>query len=550
MRLNAIPADVWLLKMTPSLLQRMKPVTATEIYEVGTNNFHHEGLFSVEIFGALGTEGRDLTYSYINLNTEILHPRVYQRLLDLRAFYGDLMAGLKYAVWNPKTFDFDQVDATEPGAKTGYGFFMSHVEEIRHIRNQSEKRDMKIALMDKYRENLIIKHFLVMPAGLRDIQVDTNTGRTTEDEVNGLLRGIISTANAISITTASRNDPVLDAPRLALQRKAVETMEYCLNILKGKNGFSAQKFMARKITHSTANVISPMVITTPKLGQIGAPTPNDVQMGLYQAAVSVLPMSMWFLKSGWLGQVFQTDGRAAIYLTNRRTLHRELVMPTADDMALFASREGYERIVHKLKRAKVRNRPIVTQTGHYIGLLYAGVQGFRFFQDIADLPPEFNPECVYPINWMTLIYLSGYREWSQFPNACTRYPVAGMESTIMKAMLVKTTTVSKVLPELDNDWKRIGPDHVATSFPDQSKDASFIETMSVHVIDEPKLQADHDGDRMNQTAGFTKEAIDEFRHHRHQRETYIGPDGKFIKSAAVDNVSLVLKLITGVRDGH
>jgi Na+-transporting methylmalonyl-CoA/oxaloacetate decarboxylase beta subunit len=71
-----------------------------------------------------------------------------------------------------------------------------------------------------------------------------------------------------------------------------------------------------------------MVITTPKLGQIGAPTHNDVQMGLYQAAVSVLPMTMWFLKSGWLGQVFQTDGRAAIYLTNRRTLHRELVMPT------------------------------------------------------------------------------------------------------------------------------------------------------------------------------------------------------------------------------
>jgi hypothetical protein len=51
MRLNAIPADIWLLKMTPSLLQRMTPVTATEIYEVGTNNFHHEGFFSVEIFG-------------------------------------------------------------------------------------------------------------------------------------------------------------------------------------------------------------------------------------------------------------------------------------------------------------------------------------------------------------------------------------------------------------------------------------------------------------------------------------------------------------------
>jgi hypothetical protein len=52
MRLNAIPADIWLLKMTPSLLQRMTPVTATEIYEVGTNNFHRDGSSALRSSGA------------------------------------------------------------------------------------------------------------------------------------------------------------------------------------------------------------------------------------------------------------------------------------------------------------------------------------------------------------------------------------------------------------------------------------------------------------------------------------------------------------------
>lgn len=547
MRLSGIPGDIWLLQMTPALLQRMTPVTTGEIYEVGTNNLHKDGLFSVEIFGALGTEGRDVTYSYIKLNTEILHPRVYRRLGDIREFYHDLLAGRKYAVWNPQRHDFDQADATDPGAKTGYGFFMSHVKDIRLLRNESDQRNGRIDMLEKSSDSMVYKYWPIIPAGLRDLVVEPG-GRTSEDEVNAMYRSVISTANAISITSASPNDPVLDAPRMSLQKKIVEIADYFKTAVGGKKGFGQSKWAARKVRNSAANVISPMVITAKQLGTPNAPTTNDVQLGLYQAAVSVLPMTMYYLHSGFLGRVFQTDGRTAIYLTNRRTLHKELVMPTTDDLALFGSREGYERIVHRLKYADNRNKPIITQTGHYIGLLYAGVQGWRFFQDIADLPDNFDKTKVYPINWTSLIYLSGYRHWREFPSANTRYPVAGIESTIIKAMLVKTTTVSELLPELNDYWKRMGPDYVAHNFPSQERDAGFVETMSVHVIDEAALAADHDGDRMNQTPGYSQESIDEFRKARHEREWYVGPDGKFIKSAAVDNVSLTLKLITGVRN--
>lgn len=548
MLLDNIPADVWMMKFTPALLQRMTPVTTGEMYEVGTNNLHSQGLFSVEIFGALGTEGRDVTYSYINLNTEILNPRIYNKLVALRAYYEDLMHGRKYGIWNPKERDFEQCDPDEVGAQTGYGFFMSHVMDIKHLRNDSGKRDQTIDVIDRYKPEMIQKEFLLIPAGMRDLVVED--GRTSEDDINGMYRSMISTANAISITSTSRNDPVLDAPRLSLQKKAVEIELYCKTIIGGKKGFAQAKWAARKIRNSSANVISPMVITTPRLGTKASPTTNDVQMGLYQAAVNILPMTMFFLRSGWLGKVFQTDGRSAIYLTNRRTLHKELVTPTTDDLALFTSREGYERVVHKLKRASQRNAPIVTRTGHYIGLLYYGVQGFKFFQDIDDLPDNFDRKNVYPINWMTLIYVAGYREWRDFPTANTRYPVAGMESTIIKAMMVRTTTTSEVVPELGDDWRRIGHDYVAESFPSQSREASFVETMSVHVIDEKHLAADHDGDRMNSTAGYSKESREEFRRKRYERESYVGPDGQLVKTASVDNVELTLKMITGVRNGH
>lgn len=549
MLLDNIPADVWMMKFTPALLQRMTPVTTGEMYEVGTNNLHKDGLFSVEIFGALGSDGRDYAYSYINLNTEILNPRIYDKLVALRAYYEDLMHGRKYGIWNPTSRDFEQADPDEKGARTGYGFFMTYVRELKHLRNDSGKRDQSIDVIDRYKDEMIQRQFLLTPAGIRDLVVDPN-GPTTEDDVNGLYRSMISTANAISITTTSPNDPVLDSPRLALQKKAVEIKDYYEAIVGGKKGFSQSKWAARKVRNSSANVISPMVITTARLGTKAAPTTNDVQMGLYQAAVNVLPMTMYFLRMGWLGQVFQTDGRTAIYLTNKRTLQKELVMPTTDDLAMFTSREGYERIVHRLKRASVRNAPIVTQTGHYIGLLYLGVQGFKFFQDINDLPDNYDRKNVYPINWMTLIYIAGYRHWRDFPTANTRYPVAGMESTIIKSMMVRTTTVAEVVPELGDDWRRIGHDYVAESFPSQLRDASFVETMSVHVIDEKDLTADHDGDRMNSTAGYSKESIEEFKRKRYERESYVGPDAKLIKSAAVDNVELTLKMITGVRNGH
>ena len=548
MLLTDIPADIWMLKMTPSLRQRMTPVTTGEIYEVGTNNLHSEGLFSVEIFGALGSQGRDLTYSYIDLHTEIMHPRIYRWIVSLRQFYGDLMDGRKYGIWNPKTRDFDPADPLDEGARTGYGFFVEHAQEIAHLRNESDRRNYSITLIDRNADVFMIQYFLLQPAGLRDLQVDG--GRTTEDEINGMYRSLISTAGAITITSASKNDPVLDAARLSLQKKAVEIADYAKNIMGGKKGFNQAKWAARKIRNGTANVISPMVITTKKLGGPGAPTTNALQLGLYQAAVAVLPMTMYFLHSGWLGQVFQTDGQSAIYLTNPRTLHKELVTPTTDDLALFTSREGYERIVHKLARSEIRNRPIRTQTGHYIGLLYFGVQGFRIFQDIADLPENYSKEHVCPLNWLTLIYLSGYNQWGEFPAASTRYPVAGMESTIVKAMMVRTTTVSEVLPELDENWRRRGHGYVAHSFPSQERDASFVETMSVHVVDEKDLAADHDGDRMSLTAGYSRESIAEFKQQRYQRESYVAPNGRLIKTAAVDNVALPLKLITGVRNGR
>lgn len=95
---------------------------------------------------------------------------------------------------------------------------------------------MRIQLIDKNRENATTKHVLVMPAGLRDIQVDPN-GRTSEDEINSFYRSIIATSNSISITETSRNDPVLNVPRMALQNAFSQLYDMVFNFIDGKVGW-------------------------------------------------------------------------------------------------------------------------------------------------------------------------------------------------------------------------------------------------------------------------------------------------------------------------
>lgn len=542
MRTNDIPFNVFLMELTPDLIRTMRPTTTTEIFETGTRNFHRDGLFSVETYGPLGSPERDGRFSYINLHTRIFHPLIYKRLGSLKRLYLDILENRRYAIFNTETLDFEPSNELE--GETGFAFFVKHFPQLKVEEGDSEIRNLRVKLINENKDKALMERIPIMPAGLRDLVVETASGRTSEDEINKYYRAIISISNSIDFGGEVTEDPLINNSRLQMQRQVNEIFESIFNMIKGKKGFISAKWTSRKVINGTANVISPMRITGSRLGSEGTPGVNNVQLGLYQTIKAVLPKTRYFLRSGFLGQIFTGNIEDEIRLTNPKTLRAEYVQPSPESIERWTTRDGIDKQITRYKTPAFRQKPIMVD-GYYLGLLYWGDEGFRFFSDINELPPGFDRKRVSPINMTSLFYLSGYREWGKIAGVVTRYPVTGQGSTLIANIYCKATTNTTVKVELDEDWRRMGDDYICYEFPDQSRDATFVNSLGLPVSTLLGLGADFDGDRCTFTAIYATDSLEEFNRLKRGKEWYLSPRGKLLRSADVDNIQLVLRNITG-----
>ena len=77
MKRAEIPFNIKILALTPDRLKAIRPVRALDIFEGSSENFHPDGLFSVEIFGRVGDERRNRRFSYVDIKVPVFHPVVY-----------------------------------------------------------------------------------------------------------------------------------------------------------------------------------------------------------------------------------------------------------------------------------------------------------------------------------------------------------------------------------------------------------------------------------------------------------------------------------------
>ena len=142
-----LPFNVDIMRLDQAKLQLMRPVKSLDFFENVNGDFHEDGLFSVAIFGRVGEEMRDRRFSYIDIKTEVFHPVIYSKLIQVRGLYRGILSGSSYAKWNPELRDFELVD--ELSGETGYAFFLRHWKDIKFVRNRSDVRDMRIKLLEK-----------------------------------------------------------------------------------------------------------------------------------------------------------------------------------------------------------------------------------------------------------------------------------------------------------------------------------------------------------------------------------------------------------------
>lgn len=526
-----------LLLPTKETVRNLTPITVLDIFDGMSKNFHNDGLFSTTIFGRIGEERRNRTFSYINLNIPIFHPKVYETIAALKGLYEGIINGTKYAVFDEKTKDFIESDIAS--GETGFSFFVSKLDKLKPEERDSPKRDFYIKLFNLYKNNMLFEYLPVMPAGLRDYVVDEN-GKPSEDEINKLYRTVLSISNMMGAVTVKGNEHFLDKTRYNLQKSVNEIYEYIRVMLDGKSKFILGKWAARKLYHSTRNVLS-SVIPKPKSFRdnkiIG---PNHTTVGIYQFLRAALPWAINRVKGGYSSSVFTGPNTPAI-LVNRKTLKKEMVYIDPIYYDKWMTFAGLEKTFSEMGQESLLNKPIVI-SDHYFGLLYNNPEDetFRFLNSIDEAPPEINLNYIKPITYAELFYLSVYKEAYNLPCFMNRYPVSGYGGIYPSMVYLMSTVNSVKRTELDEFWKPTND--VAREFPITGE--RFFNTLAPSIPHIQALAADFDGDTGSFIILYSDEAIEEVKKTLNSKNYYMDITGRMVFSYDTHVIGLVLKSMT------
>jgi hypothetical protein len=534
-----LPFNIEILKLEPRTLATMKPVTSLDYYENTNGQLHEDGLFSVSIFGRVGDELRDERFSYIDLGASIFHPAIYKTLVQLKGLYQGILLGTTYARWDEAQKDF--VAADELHGKTGYGFFMEHWRDIEFHRTRSPLRDIRLKLIDKYQDRAMLDKILVLPAGLRDIEVGDD-GRPVVGEVNTFYRKLLAVSRTVADSHASHDSPSLNLPRQVMQQAFNDTYEFFTRMLEGKKGFVQNRWGGRRIASGTRNVISAMNGSTALLGGPRAPKYNDTIVGLYQAAIALLPISIFHLRTHYLDDIFALgDGKAR--LVDPKTLKGVITSVSSLAFDKWTTNEGLEKVISNYGELTTRKKAVMVDD-YYMALIYRGPDGtFRVFSDIDELPKHLSRKDVHPINYTELLYLSGYQVWNTYYGFVTRYPITGTGSTYPTSIYLKTTTVGEERRELGHDWQPLGPDHVALEFPKADLD-TFVDSLVLSPTRLEGLGADFDGDTCSLNMVYSRESLKSCQDYLNTKNAYVDPRGGLRASSSTFTAELVLRSMT------
>lgn len=541
MQRQAVPFNVSLLQLTPAKLKGLKPVRSLDIFDgAGSSSFHEDGLFSVSIFGKVGDERRSQRFSYIDLKVPVFHPVIYRALVGLKRLYAGILAGVEYAKWNPVLNDFERSNQLE--GQTGYAFFCQHWDKIDFVETKSSSRDQNIKLINKYKDRAMTDKVVVMPAGLRDVEVLPD-GRIQKDEINEFYSKLLAVANTVYEAAARGAQPeMLNITRWRMQRLFCELYEYLEAMIEGKKKLLMGKWAARRVQNGTRNVITAMDTSTPYLGASGAVGFNNTIMGLYQTLKGLMPVARYHLRHGFLSQVFPGPG-VPVHLVNKHSWQAEEVELKSAYFDRYATDEGLEKVISAFGEESMRHKPVEIE-GRYLGLIYKGPDGtFRLMRSIDELPEGRSKADVHPLTFCELLYTSTYLALNKYPVFVTRYPVTGIGSIYPSKVYVKTTIQSQVRRQLNENWEPMDDEHTAYQFPIVG--APFVNSLVPHSAKLKGLGADFDGDTSSATIVYSDESVQEVDNFLSTKRAYVGTDGRFISSTGVDTVNLVLHNLTG-----
>lgn len=470
-------------------------VTSSFIHIPSSSTYDPEGIFSETIFGATATQARLIKMGYIKLNCHVFHPVIYQNLQTLKRFYTEIMSGRAYAKWDPIEKDFVRASEDEDGASTGYSFFLKYFDQIQFSKNESFKRNDKVSIMLKYKDQLLIDKCIVCPAGIRDIKDED--GRIEKDSINSLYISLLERAKAMP--RGADKDPIYDAVHYSIQRKVLEVYEYLLEFMRGKRGFFEAKLGARAVAQGTRNVITSTSLecSDPKSPQFHKL--DEVKVPLYQAAKGFAPLVTYYLKTMYYSTIIQ-DGADQIPLINLDNYQMEYVQISDKDRDAMLNTEGIMKTLDRFRDPEYRWRPAgATANGklYALYLVYDADDEIYIFRNLEEFKvlysnaknKEVQVDKVRPLTYAEMVYIATYYASRGKSGTITRYPITDENSIFVAKTHLISTAPGRIVKLMTNI--SAGTFEQLPEYPTYGK--NFIDALMFHPSRRAGLGADFDG---------------------------------------------------------
>ncbi|MDQ6988444.1 MAG: hypothetical protein Q9M19_01080 [Mariprofundaceae bacterium] len=475
-----------LLVLTKEHTKKMTPVSKLNVFESSSTNFEVSGLFSTDIFGAVGSTDRNERFSYIDLKVKVLHPLVYKHLTTTRAFYKEVLAGRKYGVYDPKLKDL--VPSVEGEGGTGYSFFMETLDNIEMLDNDSDLRKFKLHMIANHSSpEFMLKELLVIPAGLRDYTVD-ESGVPSEDEINDKYRKVMMLANTLdNITLSKETIGAIDSVRFRIQEGVLDLYDHIMGLLDGKRKFIQGKWGSRGTLYGTRNVITPSLANVTNLDSPNNLTIDHTTIGLFQYARAITPITMNKLHMVFISKIFNPDSNAA-YLVNPKSMKTELVDVPVKIRDSWLTLDGLDDMLATMGQDDLRAEPVMVN-GNYMLLLHDNGKVITPVFNTDNLPEEFKESNLRPISYYELLYIALIDTYDTYRGLITRYPVINLGGVYPTKYYIKTTDNPRVVSVVINNKTT-----EVVEYPNFKE--PYYNSLSPHYAFLRALGGDYDGDEI------------------------------------------------------
>jgi len=227
----------------------LKPVTSTEML-TRTGEFHPDGLFSEVVFGPVDTPKRKTTFSYINLNVNVVHPSALKLLIQL-----DRRIELFLSGQQTYSLDVDKNLTVDPKGSTGINDFIKMFPSIQ-FRGGTDSREKYIKKLEEaYKEGTLFTSIIpVIPPEQRPLYKD-QSGQWQIDNLNHYYLNILK--KAINVKSVAKSGPLFDLLNYEVQKVVIEHDDFIRALIQKKSGLIRSQILGKRTDFSGRAVITP-----------------------------------------------------------------------------------------------------------------------------------------------------------------------------------------------------------------------------------------------------------------------------------------------------